>query len=175
MTISQLPIDQELAKTKDLLRLTRDALDDERRQANIQKNHVSGGYYMMSRSAEKSLRILQKENSTASLIFSVIREHMQIGTNAVTISNDALALILSISKRTVIRAVKHLKDKKYVQVIKVGTSNTYVVNERVAFAGSVGQRKAVFSSTIVAYESDQEEGWDKVDKLKSIPRVYQKD
>ena len=127
---------------------------------------------MMSRAAEKNLRTLQRENSTASLVFSIIRENMQIGTNAVTVSNEALAKILGVSKRTIARATKHLKDKNYVQVIKVGTSNTYVVNERVAFAGTAGQRKAVFSATVVAHETEQEEGWNEVKKLKAVPIIY---
>ena len=46
------------------------------------------------------------------------------------------------------------------------------MNERIAFAGSVGQRKAVFSSTVVAHESEQDEGWENVTKLKAIPIIY---
>jgi hypothetical protein len=66
-----------------------------------------------------------------------------------------------------------LKDHNYVQVVKVGTTNTYVVNEQVAFAGSAGQRKAVFGTTLVAHECEQEEGWDQVKKLKAIPVIYE--
>jgi len=77
------------------------------------------------------------------------------------------------STRTIARATKHLKDNHYVQVIKIGTTNTYVVNEQVAFAGSAGQRKAVFSATVVAHESEQEEGWDQVKKLKAVPVIYE--
>ena len=47
-----------------------------------------------------------------------------------------------------------------------------MVNEKIAFAGSAGQRKAVFSSTVVAHESEQEEGWDDVKKLKALPIIY---
>ncbi|WP_410476976.1 hypothetical protein [Klebsiella michiganensis] len=43
---------------------------------------------------------------------------MQIGTNAVTISNPALAKILGKSPRTIARATKHLVDHAFVQVIK---------------------------------------------------------
>lgn len=163
---------EQLTQTRALLSHTVDTLQEERRLAAATKNRVTGGYYMMSRAAEKNLRTLQRENSTASLVFSIIRENMQIGTNAVTVSNEALAKILGVSKRTIARATKHLKDKNYVQVIKVGTSNTYVVNERVAFAGTAGQRKAVFSATVVAHETEQEEGWNEVKKLKAVPIIY---
>lgn len=165
-------LEQQLSQTRALLSHTVDTLQEERRLSAATKNRVTGGYYMMSRAAEKNLRALQRENSNASLVFSVIRENMQIGTNAVTISNEALAKILGVSKRTIVRATKHLKDKQYVQVIKIGTSNTYVVNEQVAFAGSAGQRKAVFSATVVAHECEQEEGWEEVKKLKAVPVIY---
>jgi len=166
-------LEEQLTQTRALLSNTVDTLQEERRMAAATKNRVTGGYYMMSRAAEKNLRDLQRENSTASLVFSVIRENMQIGTNAVTISNEALAKIIGVSTRTVARATKHLRDKHYVQVIKIGTSNTYVVNEQVAFAGTAGQRKAVFSATVVAHECEQDEGWDKVKKLKAIPVIYE--
>ena len=95
---------------------------------------------------------------------------MQIGTNAVAISNTAFCKIIGKSRATVTRAIKHLADHNYVQIVKVGTTNTYVVNEQVAFAGSRGQRKAVFSATVVAHECEQDEGWEQV-KLKAIPVI----
>ncbi|MGB0848848.1 MAG: replication/maintenance protein RepL, partial [Thiolinea sp.] len=155
-----------------LLQNTVDALQEERRLNAATKNHVPGGFYMMSRLAEKNLRQLQREAPTAALVFSVIRENMQIGTNAVTISNQALAKILGKSPRTVARSTKYLSDNSYVQIIKIGNTNTYVVNEQIAFAGSVGQRKAVFSSSIVAHECEQEPGWNDVKTLKSVPIIY---
>lgn len=154
-----------------LLRNTVDRWEDERAVANAQKNRVPGGYYMMSREAEKNLRALQRENATAALVFSVMRESMQIGTNAVTISHQALSKIIGKSRRTVVRATAYLEAHRYVQILKSGTANTYVVNEQIAFAGRPGQRQAVFSSTVVAHESEQEEGWDEVKKLKAVPVI----
>ena len=59
------------------------------------------------------------------------------------------------------------------QIIKTGNVSTYVVNERIAFAGSAGQRKAVFSATVIAHECEQDEGWDEVTKLKAVPVIYE--
>ena len=166
-------LEEQLRKAREMITVLSDSLEYERVAANKQKNRVAGGYYMMSRSAEKALRALQKENQTASLVFSVIRETMQIGTNAVTISNVALGKILGKSPRTIARATKHLSDNAYVQIIKTGNTNTYVVNEQIAFAGNKGQRSAVFSSTVIAHECEQEEGWNQVKKLKATPIVYE--
>ena len=43
---------------------------------------------------------------------------------------------------------------------------------QVAFAGSVGQGKAVFSTTVVAHEHEQGEGWDEVKQIKAMPLIY---
>lgn len=155
-----------------LLQNTVATLEEERRLNAATKTRVPGGYYMMARQAEKNLRQLQRESPAASLVFSVIRENMQMGTNAVTVSHEALCRILNKSRSTIARATKHLSTNNYVQVIKTGNVNTYIVNEQIAFAGSVGQRKAVFSATVVAHECEQEEGWDQVKKLKAVPIIY---
>lgn len=165
-------LEQKLTQTRALLNHMEESLQEERRQAAAAKNKVPGGYYMMSRKAEKNLREIQRESPTAALVFSVIREHMQMGTNALTISQAALCHILGVGRTTVYRATKYLTEKQYVQQIKTGNVTTFVVNEWVAFAGSPGQRKAVFSTTLVAHECEQEEGWDKVKKLKAVPVIY---
>lgn len=163
----------EVTRLRKLLSLKED--ENQLLQAEIKerKNRVAGGFYMMSRQAEKNLRYLQRKSPNAALIFSVVRENMQIGTNAVTISNKALQEILSISSASVTRGIKFLRENNYVQVIRTGNMNTYVVNERIAFSGSAGQRKAVFSATVVATESEQEEGWDKIEKLRAVPIIYE--
>ena len=117
--------------------------------------------------------LIQRDNPSAALMFSVIREHMQIGSNAVTVSQAALGKILNLSRSTISRGSKYLADNKYVQIIKTGNVSTYVVNEQVAFAGSAGQRKAVFSSTVIAHECEQDEGWEDVTKLKAVPVIYE--
>lgn len=166
-------LEQQLSQARELLSHTVDTLQEERRLNAATKNRVQGGYYMMSRAAEKNLRAIQRDNPTAALMFSVIREHMQIGTNALTISQAALGKILGSSRTTIYRASKYLSENNYVQLVKTGNITTYVVNERVAFAGSAGQRKAVFSTTLVAHECEQDEGWDEVKKLKAVPVIYE--
>lgn len=165
-------LEQKLTQTRALLNHMEESLQEERRQVAAAKNKVPGGYYMMSRKAEKNLREIQRESPTAALVFSVIREHMQMGTNALTISQAALCKILGVGRTTVYRATKYLTEKHYVQLIKTGNVTTFVVNEQVAFAGNPGQRKAVFSTTLVAHECEQDEGWDKVIKLKAVPVIY---
>lgn len=168
--------DKEIARLNNLLgnanRLIQSDKKEAKREAKRDKNYVEGGFYMMSRTAEKNLRELQVGNPTASLIFSVLREYMQIGSNAVTISTNVLCKLLNKSRSTVSRAVAHLSEKNFVQVVKTGTANTYIVNERIAFSGKKGQRKAVFSATVVAHECEQESSaLEDIRKLKKVPVV----
>ncbi|PQN30927.1 plasmid replication initiator-like protein, partial [Shigella boydii] len=94
-------LEQQLSQARSLLSHTMDTLQEERYLASLRKNRVTGGYYMMSRAAEKNLRALQTANPAAALVFSVIRENMQIGTNAVAISNTAFCKIIGKSRATV--------------------------------------------------------------------------
>lgn len=148
------------------LEITKEKLKEE---IVAKKNFFEGGFYLMSREGEKHLRALQKENKLASQIFSVFRENMQLGTNSLVISNKALARILDVSERSIGRAIKILKDHKYVQVVKIGTTNSYTVNSSICFAGNPGQRKACYQATVIAHECDQDEGWDDVEKIKQMP------
>ena len=152
----------ENSQLRESLARAMDLFERERRMQTLNRNR--GGFY---------LRQIQRENPTASLVFSVIRENMQIGTNALTISNAALCKILGCSRTTVYRAVKYLESNNYVQVIRSGGTNTYVVNEQICFAGRPGQRTAVFSSTVIAHECEQNEGWDDVRKLRAVPVILE--
>ena len=75
-----------------LLENTRATLEEERKINAATKTRIPGGFYLMNKLAEKNLRDLQIANPTASLVFSVIREHMQIGTNAVN-KNDGILFL----------------------------------------------------------------------------------
>ncbi|ATW33643.1 MULTISPECIES: hypothetical protein [Candidatus Williamhamiltonella] len=75
-------LQKELTQTRALLSNTVDTLQEERLLASTTKNRVVGGYYMMSRQAEKNLRALQGKNPAASLVFSVLREPIFICSNS---------------------------------------------------------------------------------------------
>ena len=176
MTHSKTPkeeqLEMQLTEVREMLSQSTDLLETERRESLALKNRVAGGFYMMNRTAEKNLRELQLKSPVGALVFSVIREHMGIGTNAVTISNKALGQIIGKSRQTVTRAIAYLRNNRYVQVLKSGTTNTYIVNEQIAFSGRVGQRKAVFSATVVAHECEQDKGFNEPIKLKPMAVFY---
>ena len=58
-------------------------------------------------------------------------EHMGRTTNAVVCSYTTLCEITGVSRPTVGRAIKLLKDDQWIDTVKIGNANAYCVNERV--------------------------------------------
>lgn len=93
------------------------------------KNH---NFIMMYRDHMPELRWLMKKSGIASGIFNFIMEHMD-SRNALCCSYAVFMDYFEISKPTVTRAIKLLKDNGFIDVLKSGTSNVYVVNTEVAW------------------------------------------
>jgi DNA-binding transcriptional MocR family regulator len=79
--------------------------------------------------------------------------------NAVVISQKTMAGLLGCSVRTVIRAVEILQDHNWVEVRRIGSTNTtnaYIINDRVAWVGARdGLRHSMFSATVIVSEEEQ--------------------
>ena len=84
---------------------------------------------------------------------------------------NSIAEQLGVSAVAVKKAVAVLEDSRFVQVVKIGTANAYVVNTKVAWQGRRGARFAHFHADIIAYENEQPKGKDLDDKepLMQIP------
>ena len=93
------------------------------------KNH---NFIMMYRDHMPELRWLMKKSGIASGIFNFIMEHMD-SRNALCCSYAVFMDYFEISKPTVTKAIKLLKDNGFIDVLKSGTSNVYVVNTEVAW------------------------------------------
>lgn len=78
------------------------------------------------------------------------------GASGVVISAGAMARQMGISERSAKSAVAILRETKFVQVLKSGNTNAYIVNSRVAWQGIRGQRHASFNAQIVVDENEQE-------------------
>ena len=79
--------------------------------------------------------------------------------NAVVISLPALAKIMDCSRPTVARAVKVLKEDNWIEVRQIGgsgTTNAYIVNDRVAWTGKRdGIRYSLFSAAVIVADDEQ--------------------
>lgn len=103
---------------------------------------------------------LQKTNPSASIVMNEILRN--IGQhNAVCASQKTLAELTGYSVRTVQRAVKILRENRWIQVVQLngkGDVLCYIVNDRVAWFGKRKNLKFTkFSATVLASSKDQEE------------------
>ena len=99
--------------------------------------------------------------------------------NAVMCSHQVLKELLGISKVTVIRAIKVLKDHKFIDVLKSGQSNVYVINDTVYWKSWGNNLKySKFSANIVLSLSEQDEtcqpNYDNIqtERIKSISSKF---
>ena len=133
----------------------------------------NNNFVQLSKSYLKDYRHLIRKSAPAAEILMFLVERMGKTTNAVVCSPKVLSEVTGLSRSSVSRAVKILKDDNWVDVVKIGGVKTFAVNERVVWAAQANKRHyAIFSATVVATESEQESGiLDKQAPLKNIPIV----
>lgn len=97
------------------------------------------------------------ENKQAYKLFMFFVKHMD-GVNALCVSNLALMEILQCSQPTVTRSVKYLKDNGWMDVLKSGTSNVYIINPDVAWTSYANQKEyCKFKSNVILSSSENAE------------------
>lgn len=100
---------------------------------------------------------LMAKSPIAYRIFKFLINGMD-GYNAVVCSYQVLQENFGVSKPTVTRAIKLLKDKKYIEVYKSGTSNVYAVNKQIVWnSWGTNYEYAKFGANIILAESEQDE------------------
>jgi hypothetical protein len=97
--------------------------------------------------------------------------HMVRKTTIFVASAKTLANELGCSDRTIQQAVKVLKNYNFLQVLKSGNANVYVINSQVAWRGARGMRHATFDATIHVSEVEQESSIEQLEEeaTKLIP------
>jgi DNA-binding transcriptional ArsR family regulator len=78
--------------------------------------------------------------------------------NGVVVSYPAMAVALGLNKRTIMRAVTYLVDKKLVTILKSGNMNMYVLNDRIIWkeTADLKDKYSQFSAEVYIVASEQE-------------------
>ena len=147
-------------------------LEEKDRELNQKKNI---DFVQLYKKELKQLRSLVKLNPTAAQILLVFVEKMN-KQNAVIMSYKTLEQITKKTRQTCSKAVKDLRESKFINIIKIGNANAYVVNSNVFWStdNAIKEKFSMFTATVVACGSDQDpdfEDWSNV-KLKQIPIIY---
>lgn len=106
------------------------------------------------------LRALTEKDPNALSVLFILVEKMN-KQNAIVVSQKALMQWTEKSRTTIHNAIKALEETKFVQIVKIGTSNAYVVNSTVFWQSDAltKERTTTFSAQVVAIESEQDEGF----------------
>lgn len=94
-------------------------------------------------------------------------------SNALVVSQQAIAEGIGSKRETVNRALRYLVQHNFVQTIKAGGVSVYVVNSKVAWQGERGARYAAFGADVLAVESEQTFDLDDMTPLKSVPKLHE--
>lgn len=105
-----------------------------------EKQNKNSNFIQLYRNNMPELRWLMKKSGIASSILNFIMEHMDYN-NALCCSYQVFMDYFDISKPTVARAIKLLKENGFIDVLKSGTSNVYIVNYEVAWSSYDNQKQ----------------------------------
>jgi len=155
-------------------------MSDKSTKSETRKSLESDNYnfVQLSKGYLQSMRKLARKNPLAHEILYYFVEHMGRTTNAVVCSYRTLCEITSVSRPTVARAIKVLKEDNWVDAVKIGNATAYCVNERAFWQAGKQQRKyAIFSATVIASESEQESDYHirAKQKITHIPIIEDRD
>lgn len=130
------------------------------------------GWLQLEKKAAKELQSLAIRSPAAMGTLMYMVNHMS-RSNALVVSQKAMAKELGISLKSVGNSVKLLATHHFIETIKVGNTSVYVVNSRVAWQGERGARYAAFGADVIALESEQDHPIDGQPELKSVPQLRQ--
>lgn len=125
-------------------------------------NQGPQGWLQSDKQAHAAMWKLGVKSPSALTVLHFMVSKLARGTTGVIISAPAMARQIGISERSVKSAVKLLEEMKFVQILKSGNTNAYIINSRVAWQGPRGFRYASFNAQIMVDELEQNKAVDQL-------------
>lgn len=121
---------------------------------NFTEDDKNRNFVQLNRDFMMDIAKLSKENPNALSVFMFISQNMD-GNNALCISMKAMEEALELSRSTLSRAVKHLKEKGWLCVLKTGTSNVYIINPEIEWTSWKNQKRyCKFTTNVIVTPSE---------------------
>ncbi|MED3087773.1 replication/maintenance protein RepL [Bacillus toyonensis] len=127
----------EFKKLQKLLELDEKNEQDQQKKESEKKNL---NFIQLYRDNMPELRWLMANHNFASSLLFFIIEHMD-NKNALACSYSTFEDYFGKSKMTIYRGIKVLEENGFLSVLKMGTSNVYLVNEDLAWTDSNDKKK----------------------------------
>jgi len=128
---------QQLKQLQRLIEFEESDSAVEKENEQSKKNY---NFIQLYRDNMPELRWLMSNHNFASSLLFFILEHMD-NRNALACSYSVFEDYFKKSRSTVYRAIKLLEENGFLDVLKMGTSNVYVVNENIAWSDSNDKKK----------------------------------
>ncbi len=158
----------------DLDRLERENVEFENEQ-ELEERRKNRDFIQVYKSQIKYLRKLTSKDPAATEIFLFLMEHMN-KSNAVVCSYKVFEEALGLSKSTVYRAVKTLKETNHVEIHKVGSANIYHLNSNLVWSSwATGKKYAEAKGKILFAESEQDKASITKEQKNLIPIISLKE
>jgi len=125
----------------------------------ITENRIIGqtpDFMMVFKDQWENFNECMRLDPLAARLFSTLMLHMN-RENALIVSAAALAEIMQVSRATIDRKVKFLRDKGFIQTLRTGGSSVFLINANIVWTTHTNNlRYARFRADIILSESEQE-------------------
>lgn len=123
----------------------------------MEESSKNKNFVQLSRTYMDDMGVLASENPVALRLFVFIAKHMD-NNNALCVSMKALEEMLGYTRQTLSKAVKYLKSKGWLCVLKTGTSNIYIINPDIIWTSYANQKAyCKFQSTVIVTPTENAE------------------
>lgn len=143
---------------------------ERQKQEQAEKSRKNSNFIQVYRDNMPELRWLMGKSGIASKLLFFILEHMD-NKNALACSYVVFEDYLEVSKDTIRRALKILRENGFIDVLKMGTSNVYIVNTEIAWTSFENQKQyAKFEGNMLISRKENKdyEYRSQFDKFKSL-------
>lgn len=107
---------------------------------NDENKRQNRNFVQLYRENMPELRWLMSKSGLASSILFFIIEHMDT-RNALACSYNIFEDYFNVHRTTIYRALKLLEENGFIDILKMGTSNVYIINTEVAWCSWDNQKK----------------------------------
>jgi len=145
-------------------------IQEQKEEDEREKTKKNNNFVMMYRNHMPEMRWLTNKSGKASNILNFIMEHMD-HQNALMCSYQVFMDYFDISSDTVRRCINLLKENGFIDVLKSGTSNVYIINSEIAWSSWDNQKQyCKFSGNVLisATENKDCDYRNQFDKFKTL-------
>ena len=144
--------------------------EEQAEQVKLEEAKKNRNFVQVYRENMPELRWLMAKSGIASSLLFFIMEHMD-NKNALACSYAVFQDYFKVSKPTITRAISLLKDNGFIDILKMGTSNVYIINYEIAWSSWANQKQfAKLDGTILVSKKENKdyEYRSQFDKFKAL-------